>query len=393
MGSVFSLARIPRVECSPTTSCACLRSAGSAAWVQKLEQGSDFMNAARTSSWSRAANRPPGEVCERVSARRARRSEHRSGRTSGRPVHLTPAPRLHGAAVSTPFDFLRAEFPELHGRRAGRASALADPRTSCFYARHGSSKQSGGRSSTTGRCGCRTTHNLSALLHEPTFSGSPGTRCSSWRRRSGSATRPRTKRGAEAARLGHGGVAPVPVLLLVRPHLQPGEKPPGGPDVRPQDVAEARTVAGADDGCTCRSSQQASRRASVAAQRVLDELPTRPQLEAELERLRAEVAAAKARPRRRPTTTTTPRPRPATSSSTCCSPKPGWALDGPGPGVRGRRACPTARTGYVDYVLWGDDGQPLAVVEAKRTRRDAKVGQQQAKLYADCLEARPGSGR
>jgi type I restriction enzyme R subunit len=43
--------------------------------------------------------------------------------------------------------------------------------------------------------------------------------------------------------------------------------------------------------------------------------------------------------------------------------------------------------GYVDYVLWGDDGKPLAVVEAKRTRRDARVGQQQAKLYADCLEA------
>ncbi len=42
--------------------------------------------------------------------------------------------------------------------------------------------------------------------------------------------------------------------------------------------------------------------------------------------------------------------------------------------------------GYVDYVLWGDDGLPLAVVEAKRTRKDALVGQQQAKLYADCLE-------
>ncbi|MDP2370075.1 MAG: type I restriction endonuclease [Rhodoferax sp.] len=42
--------------------------------------------------------------------------------------------------------------------------------------------------------------------------------------------------------------------------------------------------------------------------------------------------------------------------------------------------------GFVDYVLWGDDGKPLAVVEAKRTRRDARVGQQQAKLYADCLQ-------
>ena len=42
--------------------------------------------------------------------------------------------------------------------------------------------------------------------------------------------------------------------------------------------------------------------------------------------------------------------------------------------------------GYVDYVLWGDDGKPLAVVEAKRTKKDSRVGQQQAKLYADCLE-------
>lgn len=42
--------------------------------------------------------------------------------------------------------------------------------------------------------------------------------------------------------------------------------------------------------------------------------------------------------------------------------------------------------GFVDYVLWGDDGKPVAVVEAKRTKRDPRVGQHQAKLYANCLE-------
>ena len=42
--------------------------------------------------------------------------------------------------------------------------------------------------------------------------------------------------------------------------------------------------------------------------------------------------------------------------------------------------------GFVDYVLWGNDGKPLAVVEAKRTKRDPRVGQHQAKCYADCLE-------
>jgi type I restriction enzyme R subunit len=45
-----------------------------------------------------------------------------------------------------------------------------------------------------------------------------------------------------------------------------------------------------------------------------------------------------------------------------------------------------AGAGFVDYVLWGNDGLPLAVVEAKRTKKDARIGRQQGKLYADCLE-------
>lgn len=49
-----------------------------------------------------------------------------------------------------------------------------------------------------------------------------------------------------------------------------------------------------------------------------------------------------------------------------------------------------AGVGYVDYVLYGDNGKPLAVVEAKRTSKDPKIGQQQAKLYADCLEQESG---
>ncbi|MBO9131241.1 DEAD/DEAH box helicase family protein [Bacillus sp. 165] len=42
--------------------------------------------------------------------------------------------------------------------------------------------------------------------------------------------------------------------------------------------------------------------------------------------------------------------------------------------------------GFVDYVLLGTNGKVLAVVEAKRTSKDAKAGRQQAKLYADCIE-------
>ena len=44
------------------------------------------------------------------------------------------------------------------------------------------------------------------------------------------------------------------------------------------------------------------------------------------------------------------------------------------------------KEGYADYVLFGKNGLPLAVVEAKRTSVDPRVGQNQAKLYADCIE-------
>ncbi len=46
--------------------------------------------------------------------------------------------------------------------------------------------------------------------------------------------------------------------------------------------------------------------------------------------------------------------------------------------------------GYADYVLYGDDGKPLAVLEAKRTCVDVSKGRQQAKLYADILEKQYG---
>lgn len=42
--------------------------------------------------------------------------------------------------------------------------------------------------------------------------------------------------------------------------------------------------------------------------------------------------------------------------------------------------------GYVDYVLYGDNNLPLAVIEAKKTSVNPRVGSQQAKLYADCLQ-------
>lgn len=50
----------------------------------------------------------------------------------------------------------------------------------------------------------------------------------------------------------------------------------------------------------------------------------------------------------------------------------------------------TSGLGYADYVLWDDNGNPLAVIEAKKTAVDPERGRQQAKLYADGLEKMHG---
>ncbi|MCB1552879.1 MAG: DEAD/DEAH box helicase family protein [Xanthomonadales bacterium] len=52
---------------------------------------------------------------------------------------------------------------------------------------------------------------------------------------------------------------------------------------------------------------------------------------------------------------------------------------------------PTASgEGFADYVLYGDDGKPLAVIEAKKTAKSAREGQEQARMYAACLERETG---
>ena len=47
--------------------------------------------------------------------------------------------------------------------------------------------------------------------------------------------------------------------------------------------------------------------------------------------------------------------------------------------------------GYADYVLWAENGKPLAVVEAKRSSVEGlQIGREQARMYADGLEKMTG---
>ena len=73
----------------------------------------------------------------------------------------------------------------------------------------------------------------------------------------------------------------------------------------------------------------------------------------------------------------------------------GWQFDGPEADVQEEypvenMAGVGGQPGFVDYVLFGKDGLPLAVIEAKRTSRDPNDGRTQAVQYADCLERKFG---
>jgi type I restriction enzyme R subunit len=114
-------------------------------------------------------------------------------------------------------------------------------------------------------------------------------------------------------------------------------------------------------------------------------------LDAELVRLRAEIAAAKKANTAEADTHDYSEAETRDNFIDLLLREAGWALDQardrefPVDGMPNNEG-----KGFVDYVLWGNDGKPLGLVEAKKTKRDPRVGQRQAELYADCLEKQFG---
>ncbi|KKG63788.1 type I restriction endonuclease [Methanosarcina mazei] len=49
-----------------------------------------------------------------------------------------------------------------------------------------------------------------------------------------------------------------------------------------------------------------------------------------------------------------------------------------------------AESKYADYLLLDGTGKPLAIIEAKRTAKDPRLGQKQAEEYADDIKAQIG---
>ena len=114
-------------------------------------------------------------------------------------------------------------------------------------------------------------------------------------------------------------------------------------------------------------------------------------LNAELQQLREQVAAAKKTNAATPDTHDYSEAQTRSALIDLLLREAGWELDAKKNFEVEVSGMPNASgQGFVDYVLWGDDGKPLALIEAKSTRKQASVGQQQAKLYADCLEKQYG---
>jgi type I restriction enzyme R subunit len=115
-------------------------------------------------------------------------------------------------------------------------------------------------------------------------------------------------------------------------------------------------------------------------------------LDAELQALRAEVAAAKLANQKQADTHDYSEAETRDYFIDLLLKEAGWGLTKEGRDTEYPvSGMPNAEgKGFVDYVLWGDDGKPLGLVEAKRTKKSAQLGQQQANLYADCLEKQFG---
>ena len=129
---------------------------------------------------------------------------------------------------------------------------------------------------------------------------------------------------------------------------------------------------------------------AIAAQRDAAE-DARTELEGEVKALRERLAAIKAENEAVPETRDWNEDKTRRLLIDLALHRAGWPLDSKHDREYEVTGMPNeSGIGYADYVLWGDDGKPLAVVEAKKTTVDPEEGQEQAKRYADCLEEMHG---
>jgi type I restriction enzyme R subunit len=288
------------------------------------------------------------------------------------------------------FNFLEREWPTVFGAASkAEAAVRADPRTACFYARRALELSVDWAYKHDPALRLPYQDNLSALIHEPTFKQTAGEAVFNKARvivtlgnRAVHSHRPVPEADAVAA---------VRELFHVCYWLTRTYGRIERPDPQLAFNAAALPHPGRVAAQTTEQLQALQQQLHARDENLAALLADKSALDEELKRLRAEVAAAKKAAAAQPDDHDYSETQTRDTFIDLLLKEAGWPLNQ----ERDREFPVTGMPnntgdGFVDYVLWGDDDKPLGLVEAKRTRRDARVGQHQAKLYADCLERQFG---
>ncbi len=287
------------------------------------------------------------------------------------------------------FGFLETEWPQIYESAVKAESfALPDPGTACFHARRTLELVMNWLFTRDSRLHFPYQGNLSALVHEPTFVQVAG---------QGIHTKARLivefgNRAVHADRrviTKENSVAAVRELFhisfwMARTYAR-GAKPADALQFLPVLLPTTSPVPPA----TKARLQELESSLAAKDAKLAELISGQAAMDAELQQLRADVTEARTRNEAVADTHDYNEAQTRDAFIDVLLAEAGWAGLQPGHDTEYKvSGMPSASgVGYVDYVLWGKDGKPLGLVEAKRTRQSPLAGQQQAKLYADCLEA------
>ena len=296
------------------------------------------------------------------------------------------------------FAFLTPGFPQVFELAAkAETNALSDPRGACFYARLALETAVMWLYDHDNSLRLPYDPSLSAMIHEPTF-----------RKVAGNALVTKAKLIKDLGnRAVHDAQRSIPDNMavdalrelfhfgywLARTYARTGQPPPGL-QFDADKLERTLTITASTVGHIQKlrrdfdEHQETLKRVEESHRQSEAE---RERLDAENAALRAEIAAIKLANLSRPDTHDYNEAETRDAFIDLLLREAGWPLDQPRDREFPVSGMPAGTgQGYADYVLWGGDGKALAVVEAKRTKREAAAGRQQAKLYADCLEAQFG---
>lgn len=292
--------------------------------------------------------------------------------------------------MTSHFTFLRAEWPAVYEAAVKAEQAVfADARTACFYARRALELAVAWLYQHDSSLRLPYQENLSALIHEPTFKATAGAAVFAKARV--------IKELGNLAVHSHQRVTETDALAAVRELFHVcywlvhtyarGAKPASGLSFEATALPRTSLL----PKQTMEQLQKLQVQLQEKDERLAGLLTANTSLDGELKRLREEIAETKKANAEVSDTHDYSEAETRDYFIDLLLKEAGWTLDQPRDREFEVTGMPNAKEkGFVDYVLWGDDGKPLAVIEAKRTKRDPRAGQQQASLYADCLERQFG---